>query len=69
MCYQKSSNKLLGDDPNSLSLTILTLGYAKPHCRQSKSLAANVKLIVKYIPSTNSEQLREKVDCLHLDMS
>ena len=24
---------------------------------------------MKYIPSTNSEQLREKVDCLHLDMS
>ena len=69
MRYQKSSNKLLGDDPNRLSLTILTLGYAKPHCRHSKSLAANVKLIVKYIPSTNSEQLREKVDCLHLDMS
>ena len=69
MCYQKSFNKLLGDDPNRLSLTILTLGYAKPHCRQSKSLAPNVKLIVKYIPSTNSEQLREKVDCLHLDMS
>ena len=39
MRYQKSSNKLLGDDPNRLSLTILTLGYAKPHCRQSKSLA------------------------------
>ena len=69
MCYQKSFKKLLGNDPNRLSLTILTLGYAKPHCRQSKSLAPNVKLIVKYIPSTNSEQLREKVDCLHLDMS
>ena len=40
MRYQKKiSNKLIGDDPNRLSLTILMLGYAKPHCRQSKSLA------------------------------
>ena len=52
MRYQKSSNKLLGDDPNRLSLTILTLSYAKPHCRQSKSLAPNVKLIVKYLQRT-----------------
>ena len=49
MRYQKSFNKLLGDDPNRLSLTILTLGYAKPHCRHSKSL---VKLIVKYLQRT-----------------
>ena len=30
MRYQKSSNKLIEDNPNRLSLTILTLGYAKP---------------------------------------